>query len=91
MKKKLRKDYDIFIDNTGNTKIIELGYKIIGKEGKLILVGVPNYDKNINIHSLDLHFGKKIIGSFGGNTKPDVDIEKYISFFLRNKGNLKKR
>ena len=29
---KLRKDYDIFIDNTGNTKIIELGYKIIRRK-----------------------------------------------------------
>lgn len=89
LEKKFYEEYDIFIDNTGNTKIIEFGYKIIRKEGKLILVGVPKYDKNINIHSLDLHFGKQIIGSFGGNTKPEVDIQKYISFFLRNKISLK--
>ena len=29
---------------------------------------------NINIHTLPIHFGKKIIGSEGGDSKPDIDI-----------------
>ena len=42
---------DIFIDNTGNTKIIENGYESIKDKGKLILVGVPRKGNNINIIS----------------------------------------
>ena len=63
-------DLDVFIDNTGSTEIIEKGYQLIHKEGRLILVGVPKIGQNINIFSLPLHFGKQIIGSFGGECNP---------------------
>jgi S-(hydroxymethyl)glutathione dehydrogenase / alcohol dehydrogenase len=42
------------------------------------LVGVPEKGKNISIYSLPLHFGKTIIGSHGGETKPSEDIPKYV-------------
>ena len=32
---------DVFIDNTGLPEIIEQGYELINKDGRLILVGVP--------------------------------------------------
>ena len=72
---------DVFIDNTGNTKIIESGYEIIGPFGKLILVGVPRKGNNINIFSLPLHFGKEIIGSHGGECDPSKDIPRFINLF----------
>ena len=77
-------NYDVFIDNTGNPDIISFGYKIIKQQGKLILVGVPNIDHDIKIHSLPLHFGKEIIGSHGGNTIPHDDIPR-LSNLLKNK------
>ena len=58
---------DLFIDNTGISKIIELGYEITSSNGRVILVGVPRLDDNIKIYSLQLHFGKKLTGSHGGN------------------------
>ena len=60
---------DVFIDNTGNPRIIELGYEITSFKGKVVLVGVPRKGNNINIYSLPLHFGKTIIGSHGGEYK----------------------
>lgn len=72
---------DIFIDNTGLPKIIELGYEILNPIGRLILVGVPRKNQNINIYSLPLHFGKVIIGSHGGESKPEVDIPRYLNLF----------
>lgn len=72
---------DVFIDNTGNTKIIENGYEIISPSGKLILVGVPRKGKNINIFTLPLHFGKKIIGSHGGECNPSRDIPRFLNLF----------
>jgi S-(hydroxymethyl)glutathione dehydrogenase/alcohol dehydrogenase len=67
---------DFFIDNTGSPKVIEFGYSLINKNGKLVLVGVPGADENIHIHSLPMHFGKKIVGSHGGETIPHHDIPR---------------
>ena len=72
---------DIFIDNTGLPKIIELGYQILDPIGRLILVGVPRKNKNINIFTLPLHFGKVIMGSHGGESKPEIDIPRYLNLF----------
>ena len=46
------RELDIFIDNTGIPKVIEMGYQILGPQGRLILVGVPKHDQDIKIHSL---------------------------------------
>lgn len=75
---------DVFIDNTGIPEIIEFGYEITHHEGKIALVGVPKKGNNINIFSLPLHFGKVIIGSHGGECKPERDINRYLNM-LRNK------
>jgi len=75
---------DVFIDNTGDPKIIELGYEITSLKGKVVLVGVPRKGKNINIYSLPLHFGKTIIGSHGGESKPAEDIHRYLNL-IKNK------
>jgi S-(hydroxymethyl)glutathione dehydrogenase/alcohol dehydrogenase len=68
---------DIFIDNTGQPSIIEMGYKLTNAKGRVILVGVPRSGSNINIYSLPLHFGKIIKGSHGGEAVPHIDIPRY--------------
>jgi len=74
-------DLDCFIDNTGIPEIIEFGYNVTGKEGRTVLVGVPKKGDDISIHSLPLHFGKKIFGSHGGEAEPDKDIPKYFRMY----------
>jgi len=81
---------DLFVDNTGNPKIIELGYKIICSKGRVVLVGVPSKNNNINIYSLPIHFGKKLVGSHGGNGVPEDDIPRYLSIFDDGKSELNK-
>jgi len=68
---------DVFIDNTGNPSIIELGYSLTKPQGRVVLVGVPRKGKTINIYSLPLHFGKTISGSHGGESTPHEDIPRY--------------
>ena len=68
---------DVFIDNTGQPSIIEMGYRITNAKGRVILVGVPRSGNNINIYSLPLHFGKIIKGSHGGEAIPHIDIPRY--------------
>ncbi len=83
------KKFDVFIDNTGQTEIIEFGYKITKQDGRIILVGVPKEKNNINIHSLQLHFGKVITGTHGGDGDPDTDIKRYITLNKNKNMNLK--
>lgn len=70
---------DHFIDNTGNPAVIELGYRLTKPQGKVTLVGVPRQGDDIRIHSLPLHFGKRIAGSHGGEAEPAADIRRYES------------
>lgn len=80
---------DVFIDNTGQPAIIELGYQITKPQGRVTLVGVPRKGNNINIYSLPLHFGKELSGSHGGEASPQVDIPRYQNLF--NAGRIKLR
>ena len=84
------KNLDVFIDNTGNTGIIEKGYQIISDKGRLILVGVPKLGQNINIFTLPLHFGKTITGSHGGESNPTNDIPRYLNLFNQERAKYKK-
>ncbi|WP_050479702.1 zinc-binding dehydrogenase [Herbaspirillum rhizosphaerae] len=68
---------DVFIDNTGQPSIIEMGYELTKAQGRVVLVGVPKKGRNINIFSLPLHFDKRISGSHGGEAVPHVDIPRY--------------
>jgi 2-desacetyl-2-hydroxyethyl bacteriochlorophyllide A dehydrogenase len=68
---------DVFIDNTGQPLIIEMGYELTKLQGRVVLVGVPRKDRTINIYSLPLHFEKKISGSHGGEAIPHDDIPRY--------------
>ena len=81
---------DVFFDNTGIPDIIELGYRITKSKGRVILVGVPCKGNDIKIHSLPLHFGKTLIGSFGGDGKPHEDIPRYQNLYNNGRIELKK-
>lgn len=72
---------DVFIDNTGNPEIIQMGYEITKPWGRVILVGVPRKDNNISIYSLPIHFGKTLKGSHGGETIPQEDIIRYFRLY----------
>jgi S-(hydroxymethyl)glutathione dehydrogenase/alcohol dehydrogenase len=69
---------DVVVDNTGNTKVIELAYRLTSSRGRTVLVGVPPKDSSAAIYTLPLHFEKKILGSHGGEAQPDVDIPRYV-------------
>ena len=72
---------DAFIDNTGQPKIIQMGYELTGAKGRVTLVGVPRKGNDIAIHSLPLHFGKVLSGSHGGEAVPERDIPRYHALF----------
>jgi len=74
---------DVFIDNTGVPAVIEMGYNLTQREGRVILVGVPRLGQNLNVYSLPLHYGKVLSGSQGGECQPDRDIPRYLRLLER--------
>lgn len=72
---------DVFIDNTGLSAVIEMGYRLTKPNGRVILVGVPNKGDPISIYSLPLHFGKTLTGSHGGEAVPLADISRFHQLY----------
>ena len=80
---------DVFIDNTGSSDIIQMGYELTHPQGRVVLVGVPRKGQNISIYSLPLHFGKQIAGSHGGEAIPQIDIPRYHRLYREGRFSLK--
>jgi len=69
---------DVAIDNTGNVDVISLASRLTSTRGRTVLVGVPPKGATASISTLPLHFEKRLVGSHGGECRPDVDIPRYV-------------
>jgi S-(hydroxymethyl)glutathione dehydrogenase / alcohol dehydrogenase len=69
---------DVAVDNTGNVDVIALASRVTNARGRTILVGVPPKDSTAAISTLPLHFEKRLEGSHGGESRPDIDIPRYV-------------
>lgn len=76
---------DVFLDNTGRPEIIAQAYTTIKANGRVVLVGVPKKGAETSLHTLDLHFGKSITGTTGGEAQPFSDIPRYMRLFEKRK------
>lgn len=76
--------FDYCIESAGKVETIELGLNLINNVGTLIFASHPESNKKISVDPYEFIKGKKIIGSWGGNTKPDIDIIKYYNIFKKN-------
>jgi S-(hydroxymethyl)glutathione dehydrogenase/alcohol dehydrogenase len=76
---------DVVIETTGVRSVIETAYNICSSSGRTVLVGVPDPKDPASIPTLPLHFGKKLIGSHGGSSKPHIDIPRLIRLVEQGK------
>jgi S-(hydroxymethyl)glutathione dehydrogenase / alcohol dehydrogenase len=81
---------DLCVDTTGVAEIREEAYSATTKDGMTILAGVPGRDDQMTLDSFPLHFGRRLVGSHGGDTVPDVDILRYYKLFALGKLPLRK-
>ena len=90
------KGVDYAIETAGSKKAMESAFKILkegifGREGGLeIIAGNIPKDQNISIHPYELIKGKRIKGSWGGNTNPDKDFPIYEEAYLKGRLPLEK-
>ena len=79
---------DYAIEAAGTKSTIEKSFESVKWNGGLVVIaGNPPEGEKICIDPFELK-GKKITGSWGGLTNPDVDIPKYIDMYLSGKLNL---
>jgi len=75
--------FDFCIETSGTTNMIEQGFDLIKKSGKIVFASHPKNSKKIKLNPHDLISGKRIYGSWGGNCNLDIDINRIFKYFSR--------
>ena len=69
--------FDAVFDSTGKSDVLQHCFMLTNALGTLVCIGVPEHNDPISLHTLPLHFGKKIVGVHGGNGDVQQDIPRY--------------
>jgi S-(hydroxymethyl)glutathione dehydrogenase/alcohol dehydrogenase len=69
---------DAAVETTGHVKLIEMAYRVTAARGRTVLVGVPAKGSEAAFYTLPLHFEKRLVGSHGGQCRPEIDIPNYV-------------
>jgi S-(hydroxymethyl)glutathione dehydrogenase/alcohol dehydrogenase len=72
---------DVAVDTTGNASVRRTAYDVTSNTGTTVLAGVPHHADQLTMDSFPLHFGRRIVGSHGGSTRPDVDIPRCVKLY----------
>jgi len=81
---------DFVVEAAGAQETMDIGLKLIHNKGTVAIAGNLAPGKRISIDPFDLIKGKKIIGTWGGETRPDIDIPFYVKKCISGKLKLKK-
>ena len=84
------KGVDYAIEASGNSKMMESAYESTATNGLCVIAGNLAKGNNISIDPMGLIKGKRLIGTWGGETNPDNDIPLYANLYKLNKINLDK-
>jgi S-(hydroxymethyl)glutathione dehydrogenase/alcohol dehydrogenase len=69
---------DVVVDGTGVPEVIRRCYHLTQPKGRCVLFGVMPHNLRVSLHTLPLHFGKRLIGSEGGSCQPGEDIPRIV-------------
>lgn len=77
---------DFALESAGIKNTMEMAFRVIRPNGGLLVIaGNLAAGKTISLDPFDLIKGKRIVGSWGGNTNPDNDIPSYASQFSKKR------
>ncbi len=76
---------DVAVDAAGSTQAIEIAFELIKPTGVCVVAGNVSKNDKISIQPFELIKGKRIIGTWGGETNPKKDIPRYVQSFLKGK------
>lgn len=83
------KSFDAAIDTTGLNQVRVHAYQATADKGITVFAGVPFAGDRMEFDSFPLHFGRRVVGSHGGETVPGIDIPRYLSLYRHGKLRLK--
>lgn len=84
------KGVDYAIESAGKKESMEIAFKSVRDNGGLcVIAGNLSFGEKIQINPFDLIKGKRIIGTWGGQTQPDRDIPMYADWVISGKFNLR--
>ena len=73
---------DYAIDAAGRTQTIEQAFQSVRKFGGLcVFASHPASGERITLDPHDLISGKRIRGSWGGATRPDIDVHRFAALY----------
>ena len=77
------KGVDYAIECAGRRETMETAFRSVRNQGGLcVLAGNLPHGERIAIDPFDLIRGKQIVGTWGGETRPDEDLPRYTQWFL---------
>lgn len=75
---------DFCFESAGSVKTIELAFDITRRfGGKCVFASHPASDEKITLNPFELICGKKIEGTWGGDSIPDQDINKFDDYYQK--------
>ncbi|MDH7973219.1 alcohol dehydrogenase catalytic domain-containing protein [Sphingomonas sp. AR_OL41] len=73
---------DVVIETVGKAVVLQEGYRLARRGGRIVTVGLPNPAERFDIAAVSLVAeGKTLIGSYMGSSIPARDIPRYISLW----------
>jgi len=80
------KGVDVAVEATGSPAVMETAHRSVREKGGLcVIAGNARHAETFRIDPYDLIKGRRIAGSWGGETDPDRDIPHYADLFLQDK------
>jgi S-(hydroxymethyl)glutathione dehydrogenase/alcohol dehydrogenase len=73
------------VEASGVKEVIESAFRATYAKGLLVVAGNVISGELVKIDPFDLIKGKRIMGTWGGETNQDIDIPKYINLYLSGK------
>lgn len=76
---------DYAIEAAGHRETMEAAFRSVRDSGGLcVLAGNLPHGEQISINPFDLIRGKRIVGTWGGETRPDDDLPRYAVSLARS-------
>jgi len=80
------KGVDYAIESAGRRETMEAAFRSVRNQGGLcVLAGNLPHGEQISIDPFDLIRGKRIVGTWGGETQPDEDIPQFAQWYVEGR------
>lgn len=77
---------DFAIEATGRPDVMTLAFESVRmKGGHCAIVGNPPHGQKFLVDPMQLIVGKRVTGSWGGETEPDRDVPRFVDIITRKK------